>query len=87
MRSITDNGLPTANEEQSFAILNEFVARGGNFIDTADVYGMGESEEVLGRYSSKGYRCTAFCWHYHSIQIIELIMTSLDGSRLKNVKT
>jgi predicted aldo/keto reductase-like oxidoreductase len=42
--------MPTATEEESFKILNEFAARGGNFIDTANVYGQGDSEEVLGRY-------------------------------------
>ena len=38
------------NEEEAFAILQEFVNRGGNFIDTADVYGMGISETVIGKF-------------------------------------
>lgn len=38
------------NDEDAFAILNAFVAAGGNFIDTADVYGMGISERVIGRF-------------------------------------
>ena len=38
------------NEENAFAILQEFVNNGGNFIDTADVYGMGVSESVIGRF-------------------------------------
>src|SRR5688572_17127702 len=38
------------NEENAFAILQEFVDKGGNFIDTADVYGMGVSESVIGRF-------------------------------------
>ena len=33
------------NEEEAFGILQEFLDRGGNFIDTADVYGMGISEK------------------------------------------
>ena len=37
------------NEADAFAILQEFVGRGGNFIDTADVYGMGVSEKVIGK--------------------------------------
>lgn len=38
------------NEEEAFHILQEFVALGGNFIDTADVYGMGISEKIIGRF-------------------------------------
>lgn len=41
-------GMPTANEEESFAILNAFEVIGGNFIDTADMYG--DSEEVIGKW-------------------------------------
>ena len=47
----------TADEKTSFAVLDEFVAAGFNFIDTADVYSRwhpgntgGESETVLGRW-------------------------------------
>jgi aryl-alcohol dehydrogenase-like predicted oxidoreductase len=38
------------NEADSHLFLNTFVETGGNFIDTADLYGMGSSEEVLGRW-------------------------------------
>lgn len=38
------------NEEDAFAILQRFVDLGGNFIDTADVYGMGVSEKVIGKF-------------------------------------
>lgn len=38
------------NEADSRAILDRFVAAGGNFIDTADVYSRGGSEELLGRW-------------------------------------
>ncbi|MBC8054796.1 MAG: aldo/keto reductase [Sphingobacteriaceae bacterium] len=37
-------------EEDAFAILNRFVELGGNFIDTADVYGMGISESYIGKF-------------------------------------
>jgi len=37
-------------EEDSFKILDRFVEAGGNFIDTADVYSAGISEEILGRW-------------------------------------
>ncbi len=38
------------SEEDSRAMLNRFVEAGGNFIDTADVYTRGASEEILGRW-------------------------------------
>ena len=38
------------NEEQADQILDEFVAQGGNFIDTADYYNHGLSEEIIGRW-------------------------------------
>lgn len=38
------------DEKEAFAILKAFTANGGNFIDTADVYGMGISEKVIGKF-------------------------------------
>jgi aryl-alcohol dehydrogenase (NADP+) len=47
----------TADETQSFAVLDEYAHAGGNFIDTADVYSTwvpghsgGESESIIGRW-------------------------------------
>ncbi|MBE9374014.1 aldo/keto reductase [Saccharopolyspora sp. HNM0983] len=47
----------TADREQSFAVLDTYLAAGGNFVDTADVYSTfvpgnagGESEQVLGEW-------------------------------------
>ena len=49
----------TANETQSFAVLDAYAEGGGNFIDTADVYSAwvpghqgGESESIIGRWMS-----------------------------------
>ncbi|WOH20547.1 aldo/keto reductase [Paenarthrobacter sp. GOM3] len=42
-----------ATEETSHAILDSYVAAGGNFIDTADVYSAGTSEEIIGRWLSR----------------------------------
>ncbi|MCR1160269.1 MULTISPECIES: aldo/keto reductase [Micrococcaceae] len=42
-----------ATEETSHAILDNYVAAGGNFIDTADVYSAGTSEEIIGRWLSR----------------------------------
>ncbi|HWN68257.1 MAG TPA: aldo/keto reductase, partial [Haliangium sp.] len=39
-----------ADEPTSRAILDAFVAAGGNFIDTANVYNLGASEEIVGRW-------------------------------------
>src|SRR4051794_40050536 len=47
----------SADEAQSFAVLDAYAAAGGNFIDTADVYSAwapghvgGESEAIIGRW-------------------------------------
>jgi aryl-alcohol dehydrogenase (NADP+) len=39
-----------ADEATSHAILDRFVEEGGTFIDTADVYTRGASEEIIGRW-------------------------------------
>ena len=47
----------TADEQASFAVMDAFVAAGGNFLDTADIYSNwapghpgGESEAIIGRW-------------------------------------
>ncbi|MFD1345311.1 aldo/keto reductase [Nesterenkonia halotolerans] len=39
-----------ADEATSHALIDTYVAAGGNFIDTADVYSEGTSEEIIGRW-------------------------------------
>ncbi|GIE95509.1 aldo/keto reductase [Paractinoplanes rishiriensis] len=39
-----------ADESTSHQLLDRFVAAGGNFVDTADVYGGGASEEIIGNW-------------------------------------
>ncbi len=39
-----------SDEATSFAIMDAYVAAGGNFFDTADVYSSGVSEEIVGRW-------------------------------------
>jgi aryl-alcohol dehydrogenase-like predicted oxidoreductase len=39
-----------SSEELSYQMLDHFVEAGGNFIDTANVYSRGVSEEILGRW-------------------------------------
>ncbi|RYE33518.1 MAG: aldo/keto reductase [Sphingobacteriaceae bacterium] len=38
------------NEEDALQILQTYTDAGGNFIDTADVYGMGISEKIIGQF-------------------------------------
>jgi aryl-alcohol dehydrogenase-like predicted oxidoreductase len=40
---------PGCDEETSLAILNAYLDQGGNFIDTADGYADGRSEEIVGK--------------------------------------
>ncbi|HWO66763.1 MAG TPA: aldo/keto reductase [Umezawaea sp.] len=47
----------TADQEQSFAVLDAFTAAGGNFIDTADLYSGGQSETIIGQWlAARGNR-------------------------------
>ena len=39
-----------SDEATSFALMNDYVEAGGNFLDTADVYAAGMSEEIIGRW-------------------------------------
>jgi aryl-alcohol dehydrogenase-like predicted oxidoreductase len=39
-----------SDEDTAHAQLDRFVDRGGNFVDTADVYSAGRSEEIIGRW-------------------------------------
>ncbi len=45
-----------ATEEESFQMMDHFVAAGGNFIDTANVYSAGISEEIVGHWLKKQRR-------------------------------
>ncbi|WP_232668656.1 aldo/keto reductase [Pseudonocardia sp. TRM90224] len=42
-----------SSEEVSHAQLDRFLERGGNFVDTANVYSRGVSEEIVGRWLAK----------------------------------
>src|SRR5882757_8560048 len=50
----------TADEQQSFAVLDAYTAAGGNFVDTADSYSAfvpgnvgGESETIIGKWLAR----------------------------------
>jgi aryl-alcohol dehydrogenase-like predicted oxidoreductase len=40
----------TADEAESHAVLDAYAAAGGNFVDTANSYGQGKSETIIGRW-------------------------------------
>lgn len=42
-----------ADEATSRRIFNHYLDAGGNFVDTANVYGMGESESLVGRFMAE----------------------------------
>lgn len=42
-----------SNVEDSVAILNRYLEKGGNFIDTANIYTKGQSEKILGDFFSQ----------------------------------
>jgi aryl-alcohol dehydrogenase-like predicted oxidoreductase len=47
----------SAETQQSYEVLDAYVAAGGNFIDTANIYAGGASEEIIGRWmASRGNR-------------------------------
>ncbi len=47
----------TADAQESFEVLDAYFGVGGNFIDTADIYAGGASEEIIGRWmASRGNR-------------------------------
>ena len=54
------------NEEESFAVLRRAIELGCTFWDTADVYGIGENERLLGKFfkhegkRDKVFLCTKF---------------------------
>jgi aryl-alcohol dehydrogenase-like predicted oxidoreductase len=43
----------STDEQTAHRMLDRFVAAGGTFVDTADVYGRGASEEILGRWLAR----------------------------------
>jgi aryl-alcohol dehydrogenase-like predicted oxidoreductase len=45
-----------ADEAASHAMLDRYLEAGGNFVDTADVYAEGASEEIIGRWLQKSGR-------------------------------
>ena len=60
-----------ADEKQSHAILDRFQELGGNFLDSADIYEAGESEEIIGDWMKRSHKqfltCTLLSLYYFKI--------------------
>lgn len=54
------NAYGAADESESVATVREALDAGANFLDTADMYGLGHNEELLSRALADGYRAKAF---------------------------
>jgi aryl-alcohol dehydrogenase-like predicted oxidoreductase len=54
--------------DESHRMLDRFVDAGGTLIDTADVYGDGESERVLASWLARRCRrwCARGCWEWRA---------------------
>lgn len=48
-------------EPEAFAIIDAYLAAGGNMLDTADVYGGGISEELIGRWRASRPQAESDC--------------------------
>ncbi|RII94864.1 aldo/keto reductase [Clavibacter californiensis] len=68
MNLFDEKGPGGASDDASRAILDEYVSQGGNLIDTADVYGRGHVEGMLGK-------------HLHSKRDTILLSTKVGLSR------
>ncbi|KAL4238822.1 hypothetical protein ACF0H5_003529 [Mactra antiquata] len=50
----SSNGFPTqASEQLSFEIMDKYAELGGNFIDTSNTYGFGNSERIVGNWLTR----------------------------------
>jgi aryl-alcohol dehydrogenase-like predicted oxidoreductase len=79
----------TANRDESFAVLDAYVAAGGNFVDTADVYMAGapgneggESETIIGEWLAARGRPEGFVV---ATKVGKL--SGLDDLRAETIKT
>ncbi len=75
----------TADQKTSFELLDSFVDKGFNFIDTADVYSRwvpgnagGESETIIGNWLKDGRK-------RHSVVLATKVGSAMDHSQVKNL--
>ncbi|MGO4894123.1 aldo/keto reductase [Flavobacterium sp. W21_SRS_FM6] len=85
-----------STEQDAQAVFNAYRENGGNFIDTADIYGQGASEDLLGKFIAKS-RCrdeivlaTKFGFNFSASPLAEktggtIANPNAGGSGTKNI--
>src|ERR1044072_3745044 len=84
-----------ANDEESLQVLHRYLELGGNFLDTAEVYGPYKNEELLGRFlrsechsrmvqrmTRNHYKSFTVIWNWAVISSI--LLKFMDHTRTKN---
>ncbi|GKZ37937.1 hypothetical protein AbraIFM66950_009800 [Aspergillus brasiliensis] len=70
------------SKEESFAIMDTFYDHGGNFIDTANVYQDGQSEQWIGEWmKQRGNRDQMVCVH-HPIPSFQYVLNGIDNNSI-----
>ena len=59
-----------SDEPTSKRILDEFLERGGNFIDTSNFYTQGHSERIIGEHIDRGHSAISFVRSSHSRSLL-----------------
>ncbi len=54
--------MGNTDHDESIRMIHTALDAGINFVDTADVYSRGESEEIVGKALAGGRRRRAWCW-------------------------
>jgi aryl-alcohol dehydrogenase-like predicted oxidoreductase len=81
--------LGECDKDTSFKILDTYYSQGGNFIDTANAYQMGQSEEWLGEWlRSRGNRDELVIATKYSIafEAGDKIRSNFGGNSLKSMR-
>lgn len=74
------NAYGPADEAESLRVLRRYVELGGNFLDTAEIYGPYKNEELLGRFLRELPRAKIFVATKFGFRIGPEGITGVDGS-------
>jgi aryl-alcohol dehydrogenase-like predicted oxidoreductase len=69
-----------ADEAESLKVLHRYLQLGGNFLDTAEIYGPYKNEELVGRFLREVPRDSAVVATKFGFRIAEGKITGVDGS-------
>jgi aryl-alcohol dehydrogenase-like predicted oxidoreductase len=69
-----------ADEAESLRVLHRYIELGGNFLDTAEVYGPYKNEELLGRFLHEAPRAKIVVATKFGFRIGPEGITGVDGS-------